>query len=278
MPDWDHLTVNGQKLECYRHGPGPSEAPTLVFLHEGLGCAAMWHGFPAALAERTGCGVFVFSRLGYGGSDACDLPRPIGFMHTEGLITMPALIQAAGMRKAILIGHSDGGSIALIHAGGTPASAVMGVITEAAHVFCESLTVTAIEKARENYCHQGLKAALEKYHGPNTHGAFWGWNDTWLDPDFRHWNIEAYLPRISVPVLAIQGKQDEYGTLAQVDAIRAQAGAGAQVCILEGCGHAPHKEKPEATLDVMSRFVKRLIAPEHLLDRHHDLRTGFHNS
>jgi pimeloyl-ACP methyl ester carboxylesterase len=260
MPGWDHLTVNGHRLEYCWHGPGPSQAATLVFLHEGLGCAAMWRGFPAALAASTGCGAFVFSRVGYGGSDACELPRPIRFMHDEGLITMPALIQAAGIRKAILIGHSDGGSIALIYAGGTKAPAVVGVITEAAHVFCEPLTVKAIEIARQNYRHQGLKAALEKYHGPNTDCAFWGWNATWLDPAFRHWDIEEYLPRIRVPVLAIQGKQDEYGTLAQVDAIRAQAGAGAEVCILEGCGHAPHKEKPDATLEVMSRFVNRLLA------------------
>jgi pimeloyl-ACP methyl ester carboxylesterase len=260
MAGLNHLIVNGQKLECVWHGPGPSQAATLVFLHEGLGCAAMWHGFPAALAQRTGCGAFVYSRLGYGGSDACELPRPIRFMHDEALTTMPALIQAAGIRKAILIGHSDGGSIALIHAGGTTASAVVGVITEAAHVFCEPLTIRAIEKARQNYTHQRLKAALQKYHGSNTHCAFWGWNATWLHPDFRHWNIEEYLPRIRVPVLAIQGEQDEYGTLAQVDAIRTQAGAGAQESILESCGHAPHKEKPEATLEVMSRFVNGLLA------------------
>lgn len=259
MPNLNHLTVNGQKLEYFWHGPGPSKAPTLLFLHEGLGCAAMWHGFPAALADRTGCGAFVFSRLGYGGSDACELPRPIRFMHAEGLLTLPALIQAAGIGKAILIGHSDGGSIALIYAGGTAAPALLGVITESAHVFCEPLTVMAIEKARHNYRHQGLKAALEKYHGPNTHCAFWGWNDTWLDPEFLHWNIEDYLPGISVPVLAIQGAADEYGTLAQVDTISAQAGAGAEVCIFENCGHAPHKKKPDATLNVMSSFIERLI-------------------
>ena len=259
MPDMRYLTVHGNKLEYFWHGPGPDKTPSLVFLHEGLGCAAMWRGFPAALAARTGCGAFVFSRLGYGGSDACRLPRTIRFMHDEGLISMPALIQAAGIRKAILIGHSDGGSIALIFAGGTPASAVMGVITEAAHVFCEPLTLRAIEKARENYRYHGLKAALEKYHGPNTHCAFRGWNDTWLHPDFRHWNIEEYLPRIRVPVLAIQGEQDIYGTLAQVDAIRAQAGAGAEVCIFDRCGHSPHKEKPNATLETMSRFVNQLL-------------------
>ena len=256
----DFLTVNGKKLEYAWLGPGPDDAPTLVFLHEGLGCAAMWHDFPAALVERTGCGALVFSRAGYGGSDACELPRPVRFMHDEGLTVMPALFEAAGLRKAILIGHSDGGSIALIFAGGLQPSAVLGMITMAAHVHCEPLTRHAIEKIGHDFERGPLRSALERYHGPNTSCAFRGWKDVWLHPDFVHWNIEEYLPRIFVPLLAIQGDHDRYGTAGQIASIKNKAGAGAEILLMKGCGHAPHKEFPDATLGAMHRFIQKVLA------------------
>ncbi|MFH1481517.1 MAG: alpha/beta hydrolase, partial [Pseudomonadota bacterium] len=203
--------VDEKRLETAWYGPPPDKAPTLVFLHEGLGCVAMWHDFPAKLSSATGCGALVYSRLGYGRSDPCPLPRPVRFMHDEGLQVLPALLEVAGIRQCILIGHSDGGSIAIIYAGGTSAIPLRGLITESAHVFCEERTVRSIQIAGENYKKGRLRKKLEKYHGDNVDCAFWGWNGAWLHPDFKNWNLEEYLPGIDVPMLVIQGEHDEYG-------------------------------------------------------------------
>ena len=255
-----HLTINGHHLEVVWHGAAPEDAPTLVFLHEGLGCAVLWRDFPAKLADATGCGALVYSRLGYGNSDSCDLPRPVSYMHDEGLEVLPELLRVAGIQECILIGHSDGGSIALIYAGGTAAIPLRGVITEAAHVFCEDISVQSIQKIKSLYIKDGeLRRKLAKYHGENVDCAFWGWNQAWLNPDFREWNIEDYLPQINVPVLAIQGIEDQYATAAQIDAIVNQTGDGTEVLMLSECGHAPHKEQKEATFDVMMTFIKRVL-------------------
>ena len=259
MEDFRNIAVDGNRMEVAWHGPGPDRAPTLVFLHEGLGCVALWNDFPARLSRATGCGALVVSRTGYGRSDPCPLPRPIRFMHDEGLHVLPKLIDAAGIRRCILVGHSDGGSIALIHAGGTQAARICGIITEAAHVFCEELTVKSIEAAREAYLHTDLRKRLKKYHGDNVDCAFWGWNDVWLDPDFMKWNIEEYLPGIKVPVLAIQGKEDQYGTPAQVRAIAEKTGSEVTVKMLPNCRHSPHKEQPEMTLEAMTEFIFRIF-------------------
>lgn len=251
--------MDGGRLEVTRYGPPPDKAPTLVFLHEGLGCVSMWHDFPAKLAAATGCGALVYSRLGYGLSDPCDLPRPVRFMHEEGLHILPALIDAAGIRQCILIGHSDGGSIAIIYAGGTPANPLRGLITEAAHVFCEEVTLDSIRKAKTQFLTGVLKKKLKKYHGSNTESAFWGWNDVWLHPDFSEWNIETYLPGIRVPYLAIQGEDDQYGSLAQIDAIAEQAGAGAETLILKDCHHSPHLQQKARTFNAMLSFISRVF-------------------
>ena len=153
----EYISIDGKRLETVWHGPSPRDAPTLVFLHEGLGCVTMWGDFPAKMAAATGCGAFVYSRLGYGNSDPCVLPRPIEFMHHEGLEVLPRVLDAAGICECILIGHSDGGSIAIIYAGGTKAIPLRGLITEAAHVFCENITVHAIRNAREKYTKGGLR-------------------------------------------------------------------------------------------------------------------------
>ncbi|MCP3956131.1 MAG: alpha/beta hydrolase, partial [Desulfobacterales bacterium] len=228
----DFLFVDDHKIEIAWHGPGPEEAPTLVFLHEGLGCVALWRDFPAKLAAATGCGAFVYSRLGYGKSDPCELPRLIRFMHTEGLEVLPRVLEAAGIKECILVGHSDGGSIAIVYAGGTPAVPLRGLITAAAHVFCEQLSVDSIENAKIQYEEHNLRQKLNKYHGANTKYAFRGWNDIWLDPDFMDWNIEEYLPGIQVPILAIQGEEDQYGTRAQIEAIKRMAGPRAKTLLL----------------------------------------------
>ena len=255
----DYLDVDGRRLEVAWHGPGPSEAPTLVFLHEGLGCVALWRDFPARLAAATGCGAFVYSRLGYGRSDPCELPRPIRFMHTEGLGVLPRVLAAAGIKECILIGHSDGGSIAIIYAGGTPAVPLRGLITEAAHVFCEQISVDSIEAAKRQFEKKDLRARLNKYHGDNTDCAFRGWNDVWLHADFMAWNIEEYLPGIKVPMLALQGADDQYGTIAQVEAIGRLTGQRTETRILSDCRHAPHAEQEAATFDAMQAFIQKIL-------------------
>ena len=254
-PTW--ITVNGKRLEALWYGPEKKAAPTLVFLHEGLGCVAMWRDFPMRLADAVGCSAFVFSRLGYGRSDPCPLPRPIEFMHHEGLDVLPALIRAAGITDHIVIGHSDGGSIGLIYAGGTPAPGLRGLITEAAHVFCEEITVASIRRARAAYVGGDLRPRLKKYHGDNVDCAFWGWNRAWLDPDFSRWDLRSFLPPINVPVLAIQGEKDPYGTVLQLEAIAAQAGA--QKILLPDCAHCPHHERSDATLFQMKGFISRIL-------------------
>ena len=254
-----YLTVGNDRLEIAWHGPAPGRAPTLVFLHEGLGCVALWRDFPARLAAATGCGAFVYSRLGYGKSDPCPLPRPLRFMHTEGLEVLPGVLAAAGIDDCILVGHSDGGSIAIVYAGGTPALPLRGLITEAAHVFCEKLSVDSIAAARIQYEQNDLRRKLEKYHGANTRCAFRGWNDVWLHPDFMDWNIADYLPGIKVPMLALQGKDDQYGTPAQLEAIARQTGPRTRTLLLPGCRHAPHVEQEQATLEAMRDFIRTLL-------------------
>jgi pimeloyl-ACP methyl ester carboxylesterase len=259
MDQGKRLVVDGKRLEVAWHGPSPGDAPTLVFLHEGLGCVAMWRDFPSRLADATGCGALVYSRLGYGRSDPCPLPRPVRYMHDEGLTVLPQLLEVAGIRDCILVGHSDGASIAIVYAGGTPAKPLRGVISEAAHVFCEDVTVRAIQDAGDAYRHGGLRHGLEKYHGDNADCAFWGWHDAWLHPEFREWNLEEYLPGIGVPLLAIQGEDDQYGTAAQVEAIERGNGEEVQTLLLPDCGHAPHVEQADATLAAMAEFVTGLL-------------------
>jgi len=251
--------VGGRRLEAAWHGPSPADAPTLVFLHEGLGCVEMWRDFPARLADATGCGALAYSRLGYGRSDPCPLPRPVRYMHDEALAVLGELLEVAGVRECVLVGHSDGGSVALIYAGGTVAAPLRGVICEAAHVFCEDLTLRSIRQAGELFERGDLRPKLAKYHGANTDCAFRGWHDAWLDPDFRQWDLREYLPGVRVPLLAIQGADDPYGTVAQVEAIRKGVPGGAEVLMLPGCRHAPHREQPEATLEAMARFIRKTL-------------------
>jgi pimeloyl-ACP methyl ester carboxylesterase len=250
----ERLTIAGVRLEIGRH-KGRRSKPTLVFLHEGLGCVAMWRTFPAQLASLTSCPALVYSRQGYGYSDPCPLPRPLRYMHDEGLEVLPEVLAAAGVDDHVLIGHSDGASIALINAGGNPAAGLRGVVTMAPHVFCEEISVSSIRKARDAFVDRDLRKRLSKYHHDNTDCAFWGWCDAWLDADFLRWNIEEYLPGIRVPQLVIQGKDDPYGTVGQIDAIVSQSGGSVGVALLEQCGHAPHIKQATQSLEAIGRFV-----------------------
>jgi pimeloyl-ACP methyl ester carboxylesterase len=254
-----HLVAAGRRLEFEWHGPGPQDAPTLVLLHEGLGSVSTWRDFPARLAAATGCGALVYSRAGYGGSDPVPLPRPLRFMHDEALRSLPDVLRAAGVRDAVLVGHSDGASIALIHAGSGAATPVRALVLEAPHVFVEDLSVRSIAAAAEAFTSGRLRAALERHHGGNVEVAFWGWNRAWLDPGFRSWNLQEYLPAIRLPVLLIQGQDDEYGTVRQLDAITAGCAGPVERLVLERCGHAPHRDQPELTLEAITAFVKESL-------------------
>lgn len=243
------VVVSGVGLEVI-HRPARPGALTLVFLHEGLGSARMWRGFPARLAATLGegAGLLVYSRQGYGGSDPIPLPRPLDYMQREGEAVLPALLKALGVGPSVLYGHSDGGSIALV-AGSGPAPGVQGLILEAPHVVCEDISVRAIAQARRAYEEGDLRARLLRHHGENVDGAFWGWCRAWLDPGFRRWSLAPYLPRITAPTLVIQGRDDPYGTLAQVDAIVRGVSGDCTAAVLRGCGHAPHRERADAVME-----------------------------
>ncbi|WP_394820667.1 alpha/beta fold hydrolase [Pendulispora albinea] len=259
MGERSYIVAGGHQLEVERHRAQPRHGgaprPVLVFLHEGLGCLAAWRDFPEALAAATGCDALVYSRWGYGGSEAVSLPRPLTYMHDEA-VTLAEVLEVCAVPRAIVIGHSDGASIAILHAGGGRAGGrVRGLILEAAHVFCEDLSVRSIAAIRTAYMEGDLRERLRKHHGDQVDGAFWGWNRAWLDPDFRHWNIESALPGIEVPVLVIQGEEDVYGSIAQIESIEARCRGPVTRLLLPQCGHAPHKDQREPTLNAMAGFV-----------------------
>src|SRR5262249_53625904 len=206
------VTVGPGKLEYELIEVASADAPTLVMLHEGLGSLSMWRDFPRRLAERTGARILAYSRHGYGQSAGLAAPRAVSYMHAEALSVLPQLLHQLGIERPILFGHSDGGSIALIHASRYP---VAGVIALAPHVFVEELSVRSIAATKTAFQSTHLRERLARYHA-DVDGAFWGWNDIWLHPDFRTWNIEAFLPDIQCPVLVIQGQDDEYGTQEQL--------------------------------------------------------------
>ncbi|HEV8233741.1 MAG TPA: alpha/beta hydrolase [Gemmatimonadaceae bacterium] len=247
--------VGGHRIEYDRIETAASNRPTLVLLHEGLGSVAMWRDFPGRLAHATGCNALVYSRYGYGNSDPLTTPRPVRYMHDEALIALPELLDSLAIERPILVGHSDGGSIALIHAG-SRIRPVAAVVTLAAHVLVEDISVASIAAAKMAFETTDLRAKLARYHA-DVDSAFWGWNRIWLDPEFRAWNIEACLPGIACPVLAIQGEDDEYGTMEQMRRIGAQV-RDVELVELEDCRHSPHKDQPEAVLDVITRFVDRV--------------------
>lgn len=250
--------IGSARLEYSFHDCGDIHRPVLVVLHEGLGCVRMWRDYPHELALASNCSVLVFSRRGYGNSSPHPAPWPLSYMHEEALEILPRVLDAAGADNAIMVGHSDGASIALIHAGNTLDKRVSALVLMAPHVFCEPISVAGIRQAREKYLGGELRRLLEKYHGTNVDDAFWGWNRAWLDPGFLAWNIESHLPHIRIPLLLIQGERDEYGTKQQLRAIETQVRGRVEKLILPDCGHSPHRDKKEETLLAISRFIERL--------------------
>jgi pimeloyl-ACP methyl ester carboxylesterase len=253
------FSVGGRHIEAAWHGPGPDHAPTLVLLHEGLGCVAMWKDFPERLAARTGCGVLAYSRPGYGKSDPIPLPWGPGYMHDHALNVLPAVLDQAKVRKTVLIGHSDGASIAAVLAGSRQDFRIRGLVLMAPHFFVEDMGLRAIAAARTAYETGTLRARLARYHD-HVDVAFRGWNGAWLDPAFRAWRIDDCVAHIRVPILIIQGEGDEYGTIAQVRLAEDEAYCPVDAVTLPDCRHSPHLDQPAATLEAVAEFVHRLLA------------------
>ncbi|MEO9903438.1 alpha/beta hydrolase [Nisaea sp.] len=252
------VSIGGALLETYSLGPPPGQAPTLVLLHEGLGCVDLWRDFPKELFAETGCGVFAYSRAGYGRSDACSLPRPLDYMTREAKFVLPELLDAIGFTNGALIGHSDGASIAAIHAGSQGDPRVRGVILIAPHFFTEAMGLNAIAEARTAYSDGDLRTRLGRYH-EHVDAAFRGWNDAWLDPGFKAWDIQNYLDEVTVPVLCLQGDSDQYGTRAQVDVVARRARGRVTVRMIPGCRHSPHLEVPEKVQTEIAAFLDGIL-------------------
>ncbi len=250
------VTVQGRRLEYRRSAARRPNTPTLVFLHEGLGSTSLWRDFPTKVAQATGCGAVVYSRYGYGRSDVLAAPRKVDYMHREAREALPELLDKLGVMDPLLVGHSDGASIALIYASAHPGT--KGLIVEAPHVFVEDISVQSIAAARENFESTDLPKRLARHHADPAK-TFYGWNDIWLDPDFRAWNIEEYLPGIACPLLAIQGLDDKYGTLDQLAAIERQVRGRVTLVKLADCGHSTHRDQPEATLAAMVAFIRDVV-------------------
>jgi pimeloyl-ACP methyl ester carboxylesterase len=246
------------RLEIVRIPAARPGMPALVFLHEGLGSAGLWRDFPSRLAARTGCGAVVYSRAGNGFSPVLDGPRRAGYMHDEALRELPRLLAALAIDDALLVGHSDGASIALIFAA-EHSGAIRGLVLEAPHLFVEDVSIASIAGIRERYETTDLGRRMKRHHA-DAERTFYGWNDVWLSPEFRDWNIESFASRVRVPVLAVQGTADEYGTLDQLERLASLAPRVDRL-VLADCGHAPHRDRPLVVEGAIAAWVEERVAP-----------------
>ena len=258
LPDSGFLAIGARRLEYRMVGPPPEAAPTIVMLHEGLGCVGLWGDFPDKLQAATGCGVFVYSRAGYGQSSPVPLPRPLTYMHDEARDVLPALLDEIGFKRGLLLGHSDGASIAAIYAGSHQDHRVGGLVLIAPHFFTEDAGIASIEEARKAYDTGDLRPRLSRWH-KDVDSAFKGWNGAWLDPDFRQWDITEQLAYIRVPMLIVQGEDDQYGTVKQIEVAEQECYCPVEVALLPGAKHAPQREAPEATMQVIAEFAARVL-------------------
>jgi pimeloyl-ACP methyl ester carboxylesterase len=258
LPDQGFLDLGDQSLEYRMIGPRPDAAPTLVVLHEGLGCVGMWGDFPDKLAAATQCGVFVYSREGYGQSSAAKLPRQLDFMHVEARKTLPRILEAIGFQGGLLVGHSDGGSVAAIYGGSVQDHRLAGLVLMAPHFIVEDVTIAAIREFRRTYDTTDLRDRLARYHR-DVDATAHGWSDVWLNGDFTSWDLTEDLAYIRVPVLIIQGEDDHYGTVRQIEIAQEECYCPVEVLMLPDTKHAPHREAPDATMAAIVDFVKRAL-------------------
>jgi pimeloyl-ACP methyl ester carboxylesterase len=253
-----HVEAGGHRLEYVLH-PGRADLPVLVFLHEGLGSVSLWRDFPARVAHATGCRTLVYSRYGYGRSDVLAAPRRPDYMHVEALDVLPEVLRHFGIERPLLVGHSDGGSIALIHAGAGNECA--GIAVLAPHLFVEEMSLRGIEETVRVFTTTDLPQKLARHHA-DAHRTFRGWSDIWLSAEFRDWNIEEFLAGLRCPVLAIQGEEDEYASMVHLDRIAVQAVHAASVELLKlaNCRHSPHRDQAEAVVGALVEFVAKVTA------------------
>ena len=252
------LTIGASELEYRMVGPSPEAAPTIVMLHEGLGSAGLWGDFPEKLQAATGAGVFAYSRAGYGASTPAKLPRPIDYMQIEARDVLPKLLDAIGFRRGLLVGHSDGASIAAIYAGSHQDHRVEGIALIAPHFIVEDVSIASIAEIKTAYETTGLKEKLARWH-KDVDNAFYGWNGAWLDPKFRDWDISEFLAYIRVPIAILQGVDDVYGTMRQIEIAQEECYCPVDVTVIPGAGHQPHRETPGATLDAISEFANAVL-------------------
>jgi pimeloyl-ACP methyl ester carboxylesterase len=258
-PSRDRLVIGGVAVETRWIGPGPAEAPTIVLLHHALGSIDQWGDLPQRLVSATGCGTFLYSRAGHGKSDRVSPSRTLSYLHDEALTTLPAVLDAIGFERGILLGHSDGASIATIYAGDVEDHRIRGLVLIAPHFFVEPLSLAGIVDTKRAYETGPLRERLMRYHGSNVDNVFWGWSRTWLDPGFASWDIRDSLARVSVPVLIVQGSADEYGTMAQIEAARDEVHPPVDVAVIPEARHSPHLEKPQETIAPIADFISTLL-------------------
>jgi pimeloyl-ACP methyl ester carboxylesterase len=262
LTDTGFIEVDGARLEYRMIGPRPDAAPTIVMLHEGLGSVGLWGDFPDQIAAATGAGVFVYSRAGYGRSSKGKLPRSTRFMHEEACDVLPRVLDAIGFQRGFLLGHSDGASIAAIYAGSVQDHRVRGLVLIAPHFFTEEMGLAEIVRAHEAFTSGNFREKLSRWHA-DVDCAFRSWSEPWLDPQFRTWDITESLGYIRVPMLIVQGEQDQYGTLKQLEAAQEACYCPVETAVLPGVRHVPQREAPELTLKIVTDFINRLLRDHH---------------
>jgi pimeloyl-ACP methyl ester carboxylesterase len=252
------LDIDGASLEYKWLAPQVADAPTIVMLHEGLGSVGLWGDFPEKLQHAAGAGIFAYSRAGYGQSSPVALPRPLDYMQREALDVLPKLLDAIGFKRGLLLGHSDGASIATIYAGAHQDHRLNGLVLIAPHFIVEDISIESIAAIKTTFETTDLKAKLARWH-KDVDNAFYGWNGAWLDPKFRDWDISEYLAYIRVPIMVVQGAADQYGTLRQAEIAREECYCPVDLNVIPNAGHSPHREAPAATLEAVEQFARAAL-------------------